>query len=436
MSEFKLPSLGEGVDSGTVVSVLVSPGDAVAAEQPVVEIEADKATVELPCPEAGTVTEVHVEEGDEVKTGDPVISYDPGEGGGGEAAEEEEEEGKEEEKEAADAEEAPAREREPATARAGGERGAGRPARQRSGGGASSGNGGRIPAGPAVRRLGRLLGVDLEDVSGSGERGRITAEDVHAYLERLKGGGGGAGPAPELPDFTQWGEVERERLSGIRKATVRSMSRAWSQIPHVTQHDLVDVTDLEASRKAFRKANPDGPKVTMTAVILRAVAAALREFPAFNASLDAAREEVVLKRYVHVGVAVDTDRGLLVPVVRDADQKSILELAQELTDLAGQARDRKLGRDAMQGATFTVSNLGGIGGWGFTPIVNWPEVAILGVSRARQEYRPGPSGPEPRLIMPVSLSYDHRVIDGAAAARFTRFVGDLLEDPAALLFRI
>ena len=415
MIEFKLPNLGEGMESGTVVGVLVKPGDVLAADQPVLEIEADKATVELPCPHPGEVTAVHVKEGDQVSTGDRVLTVDAEP----KQAEPKQAESKQAEPKQAEPKPTPADDA-PAPVPALTQRGAR----------------GHIPAGPAVRRLARLMGVELSQIRGSGERGRITPDDVHAFVRQLGAATGGAAPAPELPDFTRWGEVEERPISGIRRSTAQAMARAWTTIPHVTHFDLADVTELEASRKGFRKSNPDGPKVTMTVLVLKALVAALKAFPDFNASFDPQRGLIHYKRYYHLGIAVDTEAGLLVPVVRDVDQKSIQVLAEEVTELAGRARDRKLSLEDMRGGTFTVSNLGGIGGIGFTPIVNWPQVAILGVSRARKEYRPGPEGPELRLMMPLSLSYDHRVIDGASAARFSRHVAELLSDPGQLLFSV
>jgi pyruvate dehydrogenase E2 component (dihydrolipoamide acetyltransferase) len=279
------------------------------------------------------------------------------------------------------------------------------------------------------------LGVDLDNVTGSGRSGRITPEDVKAFVRQLASGptpvaptvaAGATVTAPKLPDFTKFGPVEPQPLSRVRKLTAQQMSVAWNLVPHVTQHDLADVTDLEA----FRKEQKSGPKLTVTAFALKASAIALKEFPNFNASLDVASGQLLLKRYYHVGVAVDTEGGLLVPVIRDVDKKSIAELARELTDVAESARK---GKADMQGGTFTITNLGGIGGTGFTPIVNWPEVAILGLSRARLEPAVRDGQVVPRLMLPLSLSYDHRVIDGAAAARFTRRLAEMLEDPLVML---
>jgi pyruvate dehydrogenase E2 component (dihydrolipoamide acetyltransferase) len=296
-----------------------------------------------------------------------------------------------------------------------------------------------VYAGPATRRLARELGVDLGQVHGSGKNGRVVEEDVKSFVKQLASGavvtGAPAAPVPvvpPLPPFEQWGEVERQPLGGIRKATARQMALAWTLIPHVTQHDLSDITDLEEFRKAQ---SGKGPKLTVTAFALKACAVALREFPEFNSSLDLAASQLVLKRYIHIGVAVDTEAGLVVPVIRDVDRKSIVELAEELNALAVRARERKIDIAEMKGGTFTITNLGGIGGTGFTPIVNWPEVAILGLSRSRLEPVVRGGAVVPRLMLPLSLSYDHRVIDGAAAARFTRRVAELLESPLLMLLK-
>ena len=259
---------------------------------------------------------------------------------------------------------------------------------------------------------------------------------MKAYVRQLASDGAapavaGAGvQAPPLPNFEEWGPVERQPMLAVRKATARQMSLAWSLIPHVTQHDLADITDLDAFRKSQEG---KGPKLTVTAFALKAVAVALRQFPNFNATLDSANNQLILKRYYHVGVAVDTENGLLVPVIRDVDRKSVAELAEELAAVADRARQRKLDAAELKGGTFTITNLGGIGGTGFTPIVNYPEVAILGLSRGRLEPVVRDGGIAPRLMLPLSLSYDHRVIDGAAAARFTRRVAEMLENPLLML---
>jgi pyruvate dehydrogenase E2 component (dihydrolipoamide acetyltransferase) len=273
------------------------------------------------------------------------------------------------------------------------------------------------------------LGVDLRLVSGSGRNGRITPEDVKAFVRHIAAAPApvaAAPAAPKLPDFAKFGPVEPQPLSRVRKLTAGQMALAWSLIPHVTQHDLADITELEA----FRKTQTAGPKLTVTAFALKACAIALKEFPTFNASLDLASGQLILKRYYHIGVAVDTEGGLLVPVIHDVDRKSVAELARELTEAAESARK---GKADMQGGTFTITNLGGIGGTGFTPIVNWPEVAILGMSRSRLEPVVRDGQVVPRLMLPLSLSYDHRVIDGAAAARFTRRLAEMLENPLVML---
>ncbi|MBI3024109.1 MAG: 2-oxo acid dehydrogenase subunit E2 [Candidatus Tectomicrobia bacterium] len=295
---------------------------------------------------------------------------------------------------------------------------------------------GPVPAAPSVRRLAREAGVDIGQVPGTGPGGRISAGDVKSFARQVRPVSGPAAQAPvqpPLPDFSKWGPVEAARMDGIRQATARSTSRSWSLIPHVTQFDRADVTELEDLRKKYApKAEAAGGKLTVTAVLLKVAAAALRAFPKFNASVDAQAGEVIYKKYVHVGVAVDTERGLLVPVIRDADKKNILQLARELAAAAQKARGRKLALDEMQGGCFTITNLGGIGGAAFTPIVNWPEVAILGVARAAAEavWREGAF--QPRLMLPLALSYDHRLIDGADGARFLRWICEALEEPFLL----
>jgi pyruvate dehydrogenase E2 component (dihydrolipoamide acetyltransferase) len=291
-----------------------------------------------------------------------------------------------------------------------------------------------VPAGPATRRLAREFGIDLRQVPGSGRNGRVTEDDIKAYVRSLASGAvapaaGAAPAAPPLPRFEDFGAVEREPLSKVRRLTAQQTSLAWSLIPHVTQHDEADITELEAFRKSREG---KGPKLTVTAFALKAVATALKQFPTFNASLDLAGNQLVLKRYYHLGVAVDTERGLLVPVIRDVDKKSVEQLAAELAETAEKARQ---GKADMTGGTFTITNLGGIGGTGFTPIINWPEVAILGLSRSKQVPVVKNGQVAPRRLLPLSLSYDHRVIDGAAAARFTRLVAELLENPWLMVLK-
>ncbi len=456
-SEIKLPQLGENLTGGEVLDVKVAPGDTVSKGQTLLELEAEKATAEVPSPVAGRVTQVLVKKGETVQVGQTVCLIEGGEGA--------EEEGPK----TAPVRQTASGRKEPEPVKAGRRSKepaehveprrevaqAAPPSPQRTA--APKGDGQRpepakaepppaeekpppapaapkvVPAGPATRRLARELGIDLIQVKGSAPGGRVTEDDVKAYVRELASTPGvrGAGaPPPPLPDFERWGPVERRPLDAVRRKTAEQMSLAWSQVPHVTQHDLVDITDLDAFRK---QQEGRGPKLTVTAFALKAVALALRQFPQFNASLDPAAGQLVLKRYYHLGVAVDTDRGLLVPVLRDVDKKSITVLAQELAEVAERARQKKLAVEEMRGGTFTITNLGGIGGTAFSPIVNFPEVAILGLARARLQPVVREGQIEPRLLLPLSLSYDHRVIDGADAARFARRVADMLENLLVML---
>jgi pyruvate dehydrogenase E2 component (dihydrolipoamide acetyltransferase) len=405
--ELRIPELGDNVAVATVVGVLVREGDRVAPGQPLLELETDKAVMEVPAEAGGVVKRVLVQVGDEVRPGQPFL----------ELAEEEAAEVSQVAQSAPEARPEPAPE----------------PAPPRAPQAPSEGR--LIPAAPSVRRLARELGVDIREVRGTGLAGRITEEDVRraaglapAALEALP-------PTPRLPDFSRWGPVRAEPMSGVRKATMRAMAQAWAQVPMVTHFDEADITELEALRKGYaRKAEEKGFRLTLTAFLLKALALTLKAFPKFNASIDTEKQEVIYKDYVHIGVAVDTPHGLLVPVIRDVDKKGILALAQELQEVSERARARKLSPEEMQGGTFSLSNLGGIGGTGFTPIVNWPEVAILGVSRSQMKpvWDPGQEAFLPRLYMPYSLTYDHRLIDGAEAARFCRHLAGLLEDPVGL----
>ena len=416
--EVKLPELGDNVTQATVVGVLVKEGDRVEPGQPLLELETDKAVVEVPAEAGGVVKRVLVKVGDEVRPGQPFLELAEAEGGA-EAPPLKAEERPE--APAPKAEEAPRpapKEAPPAPQEA--------PSERRL-----------IPAAPSIRRLARELGVDLTRLRGTGLAGRITEEDVRraAGLGEAAPAALPAAPAPRLPDFTKWGPVRREPMSGVRKATVRSMRQAWAQVPMVTHFDEADVTELEALRKQYaKKAEEKGFRLTLTAFLLKALALTLKAFPKFNASLDVEAQEIVYKDYIHIGVAVDTPHGLLVPVIRDVDRKGVLRLAEELQEISQRARERKLSPEEMQGATFSLSNLGGIGGTGFTPIVNWPEVAILGVSRSQMKplWDPGKEAFVPRLVMPFSLTYDHRLIDGADAARFCRHLAGILEDPLGL----
>jgi pyruvate dehydrogenase E2 component (dihydrolipoamide acetyltransferase) len=433
-NEIKLPALKENVESVEVNAVKVAVGDVVAKDQPLLEVQADKAALEVPSPLAGRVTQINVKVGDQIKVGQTYCSIDAG-GGNGAPKATPAKAAREAARPAVKAPPTPApvsRLPEPVAPKAAA------PAVPRPAP-APPAEGNEPYAGPATRRLARELGVDLRQVSGSGRNGRIVEDDVKAFVRQIASGSGpvaapvgGAPGAPSLPPFEDWGAVERQPLTAVRKLTARQMSLAWNLIPHVTQHDLADITDLGAFRK---EQSGNGPKLTVTAFALKAASIALREFPEFNASLDTASGQLILKRYYHVGVAVDTPAGLLVPVLRDVDKKSITQLAEELNATAARARDRKIDVSELKGGTFTITNLGGIGGTAFTPIVNWPEVAILGLSRSRLEPVVRDGQVVPRLMLPLSLSYDHRVIDGAAAARFTRRLAELLENPLLMLLK-
>ncbi|MDE2797098.1 MAG: dihydrolipoamide acetyltransferase family protein [Gemmatimonadota bacterium] len=407
-TEFKLPDLGEGVEAGDVVSVLVAEGDTIEIDQSVVELETDKALVEVPSSVAGTITKIHISAGDRVPVGSLLISVEEGE------------KSVPEEPEAEVPTPAPKEEPEPR---------APEPTPPRP-----PANGDPIPAAPSTRRLARELGVDLTQVAGSGPGGRISQDDIKAAVRDRQTGGIAPTAPVELPDFSRWGNIERQPLSKVRQIIAKNMSQAWQQVAHVTQFDRADVTDLEAFRQRNKeKAEALGAKLTPTVLALKAIITALKTFPQFNASLDTGANEIILKHYYNLGIAVDTERGLLVPVIKDVDRKDILELALELGDISDRARTSKIGLDELQGGTFTVTNLGSLGVGEFTPIVNHPEVAILGFGRAREEATVREGRIEPRLIMPLALSYDHRVIDGADGARFMRKIVDALENPELML---
>ncbi len=432
--ESRLPELGENVATVEVSAVLVAAGDAVRADQPVIEVETEKASLEVPAGVAGRVREVRVRGGDTIRVGDVILLVEP------EAEEGERSRGPEQAlppaatppdgKDAAPRPPAP-----PPEPAAGGTAAVVEfPGQSKD---PAPDLGQPVPAAPSVRALARELGVDLREVTGTGAGGRISRDDVKAHAKKkiraAAAGAGGALPA-ELPDFTRWGEIERRPLAGVRRVTAEQMARSWAAIPLVTQFDGADVTQLEAMRKRFNQ-RPEAAesKLSLTAMALKVTGAALRRFPQFNASLDAAAGEIVYKRYVHIGVAVGTDRGLLVPVIRDADKKGLLELAAELDGAAARARAKKTAPDELRGATFTISNLGGLGTTSFTPLVNWPEVAILGLGRAEIRAVHEEGAFVPRLILPLAVSYDHRLIDGADAARFLRWIAEALEQPLVLL---
>jgi pyruvate dehydrogenase E2 component (dihydrolipoamide acetyltransferase) len=411
------------------------------------EVETDKAVFELPCPHAGKIAQIHVKPGQTVPVGGLLLTIESSSGAG--ASEKPKTSPAPAESKPAESKAAPSKpaeakpaESKPAVAATAA------PAAPRAPAAAPASNGEQsapAPAGPATRRLARELGVDLHRVSGSGPGGRITPEDVQAYVKNILSGGGapsaagGAVVIPPLPDFTQYGTVERQPLNKLTKTAAANLSLSWQVVPHVTQHELADVTELEAARKRYSQgsgAKEGAPKVTMTILAMKALVTALKTFPKFNSSYDAATGEVVVKKYFNIGVAVDTENGLVVPVVRNVDTKSVLQLAAEVTDLAKKARDRKLAVADMQGGSFTITNLGGIGGTYFTPIVNYPEVAILGMSRSSLQQVIVNGKPEIRLMLPLSLSYDHRVINGADAARFIVKLSGLLSDPFQLLSEV
>ncbi|HZC23466.1 MAG TPA: dihydrolipoyllysine-residue acetyltransferase [Candidatus Binatia bacterium] len=448
--EFKLPELGENISQGDLVRLMITPGAKVSEGQPVIELETDKAVVEVPSSVSGVVKEIKVKEGEKVKVGQVIFTLEGGAAGPAAAQ----------------------RPRSSPVEHVSGQHGArlafqaairaeGKTEEQalppdqpqhvvpafsmpaQLGKVAGTEHRQPVPAAPHVRRLAREVGIDIYEVKGSGPGGRVSEDDVKAHAKALLSTAAQSAPRaghlvpPQLPDFAKWGKIERVSMRGVRRKTAEHLVEAWNTIPHVTQHDRADITELEQLRARFApKAEEAGGKMTITAIALKVCAAALKVFPQFNASIDVEKEEIVYKQYINIGVAADTDRGLLVPVIRDVDKKNIVELAVELSQLSKKARDKKLTPADMEGGTFTITNLGGIGGIGFTPIVNHPEVAILGLSRSRMEpeWIESKEGGnfEPRLILPLSLSYDHRLIDGADAARFLRWVAEAFEQPFLL----
>ncbi|MCB9357533.1 MAG: 2-oxo acid dehydrogenase subunit E2 [Calditrichaeota bacterium] len=435
MPDFKIPFLGDGITKGDVVKLLVKVGDTVKVDQALFELETDKAVMEVPSDVEGKITNILIKPGDKVVPDQVVMQM---EGAATATAVAPPAEAKRMEVAVATPAEPAKPVAEPVATKT-----QTPPIPPVNGRGPES-NGHVhddrvLPAGPAVRKFARELGVDLGLVTGTGPGGRILIDDVKLFvrtsakLPQAAGGAANALAPQPLPDFSKWGETHREPMSNVRRATAAKLSRDWSTGPQVTQFDEADVTRLEELRKHYApRVEKAGGALTMTAILLKISAAALKVFPNFRGSLDFQSEEVVFKDYYHIGVAVDTERGLLVPVVRDTDRKNLTQLSIELTELAGRARDRKLTLEEMQGSVFTISNLGGIGGTGFTPIVNQPDAAILGV--ARTQTKPVWCGKEfePRRMLPLSLSYDHRLIDGADAARFLRWICQALEEPFVL----
>lgn len=489
-TEIRLPEVSESVESGDVVKVLVSVGDTIEVDQAVIELETDKAMFEVPATEGGTVAEIKVKEGDSIKVGDVILTLDsngkaPAKEDGKEEKKEdtkeeeskeeeskeekteEKEQPKEEEKVKKDdvkenEEEQPEKEEKAKEETAEGKKEATKAEDKEDKDTKDKGDKGAekdyfaerepkdvpleeapknrdiaAPAPPSVRRLARELGVDINEVTGTGTGGRISDEDVKKFVKSVitKGApvgatsGGGVAHKP-LPDFKKWGEIETEKMSNVRRVTAEGLSYAWNTTPMVTQFDEADITDLEAFRKKNVPAIKEkGGQLTVTAILLKVTEAALRNFPQFNASIDMEKKEIVYKKYFNIGIAADTDRGLLVPVIKDVDKKSLTDLSIELHEISEKARERKITPEEMDGGNFTISNLGGIGGTGFTPIVYSPQVAILGVSRAsfKPVYKDGEF--VPRFVLPLMVTYDHRIIDGADAARFLRWVCNSLENP-------
>ncbi len=495
--EFKLPDLGEDIETGDVTTVYVSAGDKVSKDQALMELETDKAALEIPSPADGVIKEVHVKAGETIKVGQLLVTIDDGEGGGDPEAKEKEESekekaepekaepkkeetAKEEKAEEPEEEVAPEEEKEAAqeeteeksAAPEEGEKEKAEesepekeekkteektepeakeekkkpqkdtPEKESPKTDKVSEASGIIPASPTVRRLARELGVDIAKVKGTGPGGRITEEDLKRGEEKKPAAeekprtSETAEEKPAGKDAEQgsdkWGPVEIAPMTKVRRLTAERLSEAW-KAPHVTQHDKADITEMEKLRKQYGKDVAEaGGKLTMTSIILKIAASALKAFPQFNASIDMENNRIIYKKYYNIGVAVDTDRGLLVPVIRDADRKNIEELSVDLSVLSEKARTKKITAPELQGGTFTISNLGGIGGTYFAPVLNAPEVAILGVSRAVMEavYIDGQF--QPRLMLPLSLSYDHRLIDGADAARFVRWIAEALQEPFKL----
>ena len=427
-TEFKLPELGENIESADVIAVLVKPGDRLIKEQSVIEIETDKATIEVPSTVEGVITEVLVKEGDNIQVGKAIVKVDDSSEKKETVIEKPAPEEKAVEQVEADKPKEIESPKEGVSELQPGEYDNQPPVLK-----------GSAPAAPSVRRIAREIGVDINEVKGTGSSGRISMDDVKAHSKKLhqerKSGGGFGIKQEPLPDFTKFGTIEKVEMSKIRKVTAEHLSYAWSVIPHVTQFDNADITLLEKARKDYNAKLKDGKsKLTVTPILLKIIAAAIKNFPQFNSSIDMETKEIIYKKYFNIGIAVDTERGLIVPVIKDAGKKNINQLSTEMGELAQKARDKKISLEELQGGCFTITNLGGIGGTAFTPVINSPEVAILGVSRG--SYEPVYNGFgvfEPRLMLPLSLSYDHRIIDGADAVRFLNWVVEALENPLKLL---
>jgi pyruvate dehydrogenase E2 component (dihydrolipoamide acetyltransferase) len=449
IEQIVVPDIGENVVSGKVVAVHVKAGDMLEVDGTVLELETDKAVVEIPSTVKGKVIDVLAAEGDDLKVG-AVIARVETEARSNTAAEQAppadpadrnaasmQEDVKTEAKPATVEVEAPGEPFGPPTREMESDTGNAGPAKKQS---PPETSGRLVPASPAIRRLARELGVDIETLEGSGPGGRITEVDIKSHVRKAREGGEtsparamSAGGEPQLPDFSRWGEVEAVALETVRRLTAESTTTSWLTIPHVTQFDKADVTSLEDFlKKNAEKVTRAGGKLSLTPVLTRVCAQALKKFPRFNTSLDLTRRRLIFKHYVHIGIAVDTPRGLLMPVIRNADTKRITDLAVEIVDLAERARNKKIKTAELEGGTFSISNQGGIGGVGFTPIILWPQVAILGISRTAVEPIFVEDQVRPHRMLPLSLSYDHRVIDGADAARFLRWICECLEQPMTM----
>ena len=412
IKEIILPELGEGIDGAEVSEVSVAVGDVVAVDETIVVLESDKASMEIPADVSGTISEILVEAGDELRPGHLLMKIETIE------TTETTVEAQATEQKTPPTELKPKTEElVPPESKAAFE---------------TPGYSENVFASPGVRRLARELGINLQIIKGSGQKGRITKDDLNGYIKLQMAMSSGSTPTPKQEvDFSRWGDVEIQKLTRIKRITGERLQSAWQSIPHVTQFDEADITDIDAYRKKLKTEGiKNGTKVTFLPFLMKAATIVLKERPAFNSSLDHTDQNLVFKNYYHLGIAVDTPNGLTVPVVRDVDKKSIFELSENLRDLSSRARDKKLKPDEMKGATFTISSLGGIGGTGFSPIVNPPEVAILGVSRSawKQVFDKEAGEFQARFVMPFSLSYDHRVIDGAAAAAFTSRLAAVLSD--------
>jgi pyruvate dehydrogenase E2 component (dihydrolipoamide acetyltransferase) len=422
--QVKVPDIGNFKDV-EVIEVMVKAGDKITPEQGLITLETDKAAMDVPAPFAGTVKSVAVKKGDKVSEGSLVLVMEAEESAAKPAAAPAKAIAPA--APAKEAPKAPSVQQAPASMRI---QSASLPPINESGFG-------KAHAGPSVRKFARELGVDLSRVKGSGRKERITHDDVKAFVKAvMQGGGAGGGGLPKVPevDFARFGQVEVKPLSRIKRISGPRLQAAWVNVPHVTQHDEADITDLEKLRQELKSdAEKIGAKLTPLAFLVKASVAALKEYPDFNSSLDPSGQNQVYKKYIHVGFAADTPNGLVVPVIRDADKKNVFEIAKELGELAAKARDGKLKADEMMGGCFIISSLGGIGGTAFTPIVNAPEVAILGVSKSQMKPVWDGKAFQPRLMLPLSLSYDHRLIDGAAAARFTAFLSKILSEARGLV---